>query len=151
GGQKNKTAMFVSVESGDFTSAIEAVGDIEGLTSGTIGGFPGSTYLIIKPLNQTRHLKLLRWTGLIKDQEFFRTAAQASAKPIDLSPLTKGGPARWGDPLITKGKLGSTTTDNGQPTTDQPYIVDTLTAPEENPFKSYLRFSGHDFFKNGDM
>ena len=31
-----------------------------------------------------------------------------------------------------------------------PYVVDTLTAPDDNPWKSYLRFSGHDFFKNGN-
>ncbi len=31
-----------------------------------------------------------------------------------------------------------------------PYAVDTLTAPDDNPWKSYLRFSGLDFFANGD-
>ena len=30
-----------------------------------------------------------------------------------------------------------------------PYVVDTLTAPEENPYKSWLRFTGLDFFPDG--
>ena len=34
--------------------------------------------------------------------------------------------------------------------TDGPYAVDTLTAPDDNPWHSFLRFGGHDFFKNGD-
>ena len=31
-----------------------------------------------------------------------------------------------------------------------PYVVDTLTAPDDNPWKSFIRFSGVDFFSNGD-
>src|SRR6185369_5512256 len=54
--------------------------------------------------------------------------------------LTKGGPARWEQVLTTQGTLG---------TEDGPYAVDTLTAPEDNPWHSWLRFGGFDFFADG--
>ncbi len=69
-------------------------------------------------------------------------AATDVTRTEDLSELIHGGPARYPQPLITKGVLGKN---------DQPYTVDTLTPPEENPWKSFLRFGGHDFFKNGDI
>jgi hypothetical protein len=60
--------------------------------------------------------------------------------PLDLAPYTKGGPAQWPQTVVTKGTLG---------TGDGPYVVDTLTAPEENPYKSWMRFGGMDFFADG--
>jgi len=58
----------------------------------------------------------------------------------DPTPLTKGGPPRYPDPVVTKGARG----DKGGP-----YEVDTLTAPDDNPWKSWLRFTGLDFFPDG--
>ena len=58
----------------------------------------------------------------------------------DPATLTKGGPARFPEPVVTKGVRG----DKGGP-----YEVDTLTAPDENPWKSWLRFTGLDFFPDG--
>ena len=54
--------------------------------------------------------------------------------------LTKGGPARWGTALETKGKLASG---------DEPYVADEITLPDDNPFHSWLRPGGHDFFRDG--
>ena len=58
-------------------------------------------------------------------------------------PLTAAlpGPAIWGDALETKGKLG---------TDDEAYVLDEITLPEPNPYNSWLRLGGHDFFPNGD-
>ncbi len=61
-------------------------------------------------------------------------------EPLDLAQYTKGGPAEWTQTVETKGTLG---------TGDGPYVVDTLTAPEENPYKSWIRFGGMDFFADG--
>jgi glucose/arabinose dehydrogenase len=70
------------------------------------------------------------------------TPALATFSPArNLAALTTGGPARFPEPVVTKGVLGSGA---------GPYAVDTLTAPVDNPWKSFLRFGGHDFFKNGD-
>jgi len=57
----------------------------------------------------------------------------------DLPNLTKGGPARY-EPLKTKGILG----DN-----KSAYTVDTLTIPEKNPWHSWIRPTGLDFFSDG--
>jgi hypothetical protein len=53
----------------------------------------------------------------------------------------KGGLPRWGEPLLVPGKLSTNTT--------EPYVVDTLTVPETNPFNSWIRCSGIDFFSDG--
>jgi hypothetical protein len=59
---------------------------------------------------------------------------------LDLSEFTKGGPARWKDEIVTKGQIGTGT---------GAYVVDTITVPEENPYKSWMRFGGVDFFADG--
>jgi glucose/arabinose dehydrogenase len=58
----------------------------------------------------------------------------------DLAAHCKGGPARSTSTITTKGVLGKE---------EGPLVVDTLTLPEDNPSKSWLRLSGLDFFKDG--
>jgi glucose/arabinose dehydrogenase len=58
----------------------------------------------------------------------------------DLSAHCKGGPSHWPAPLVTKGVLGK---DEG------PLAIDTLTLPDDNPWKSWLRTSALDFFPDG--
>jgi glucose/arabinose dehydrogenase len=60
---------------------------------------------------------------------------------IDPETLTKGGPARWAQPVETKGVLGEGN--------DAAYVVDTLAVPEKNPWNSWIRFGGLDFFDGG--
>lgn len=60
--------------------------------------------------------------------------------PEDPAALCSGGPPRWGEPQVTRGALG------GGP---GPYAVDTLVLPEANPWKSWLRLTGLDFFSDG--
>ncbi len=64
----------------------------------------------------------------------------ATGAVADLSQLTHGGPAQWTETVTTQGTLGIG---------DGPYVVDTLTAPEQNPYHSWMRFGGMDFFKDG--
>jgi hypothetical protein len=66
-----------------------------------------------------------------------KIAAHLKGSIEDLSALTKGGPARWTDSIKTQGTLGSG---------DGPYLVDTITAPDSNPWNSWIRFGGLDFF-----
>jgi len=58
----------------------------------------------------------------------------------DVQSLCHGGPELWKQTVVTKGTLGKE---------DGPYVVDTLTAPEENPYKSWMRIGGFDFFSDG--
>jgi hypothetical protein len=59
---------------------------------------------------------------------------------VDPQTLTKGGPARWNAAIETRGKLGDET---------EQYAADEIVLPEDNPFHSWLRPGGHDFFANG--
>lgn len=79
------------------------------------------------------------WSGPKADLPKFIAAAKKLSPVPDLKSLTRGGPALWGAPLPAKGKLGKE---------DAPYVVDTITLPDDNPWKSWLRLSGFDFFKN---
>lgn len=65
-----------------------------------------------------------------------------SSPAVDLASLTQGGPARWNPPLATQGKLGRD---------DGPFAVDEITPPPDgsNPWHSWMRFGGFDFFKDG--
>ena len=60
--------------------------------------------------------------------------------PQDLAPLTKGGPPIWNAELTTRGELG---------VGEGPYIVDTIVAPDSNPWNAWMRFAGLDFFPDG--
>lgn len=59
-------------------------------------------------------------------------------KGTNLRRLIQGGPPRWNPPISTRAKSGDT---NG------PFVVEEITAPETA--KSWLRFGGFDFFKDG--
>jgi putative heme-binding domain-containing protein len=59
---------------------------------------------------------------------------------LDLKLLTRGGPPRWPQKLETRVVIGPD---------DGPFAVDTLTAPETNPWLAQMRFTGLDFFPDG--
>ena len=68
------------------------------------------------------------------------TIASLLPEPVDPLSLTKGGPARFEQKVITtEGKKGNE---------DDPFAVDVLTVPnkEENPWNSWMRLGGFDFF-----
>ena len=92
----------------------------------------GRTFLSIPPHKNTERMVV----------EIFRgdSSAQLKWPNEDLTKYCKGGPANWPQTVTTHGTLG---------TGDGPYVVDTITAPEDNPYKSWLRFSGFDFFSDG--
>ncbi len=58
----------------------------------------------------------------------------------DLSALCKGGPAHWTQTIELQGTLGATA---------GPYVVDNITAPDKNPWNSWFRAGGFDFFSDG--
>lgn len=79
--------------------------------------------------------------GASAEAETLATAAKAVAAPADLTALTKGGPAHWTETVTTKGTLASTS--------NEPYVLDTIEVPLENPYKSWMRLGGLDFFADG--
>jgi len=73
--------------------------------------------------------------------------AEQAAAPLlddpapDLDALTTGGPELWPDRLTTTAEIGLN---------DGPFAVDTLTHPEANPWLAQMRFTGLDFYEDGD-
>ncbi|HZK79907.1 MAG TPA: DUF6797 domain-containing protein, partial [Humisphaera sp.] len=65
---------------------------------------------------------------------------KAASTVEDVESLCHGGPALWGDAMVTTGTRGR---DSG------PYAVDKVTLPEENPFKAWMRTTAVDFFSDG--
>jgi len=98
----------------------------------------GQAVLRIPARRQTTTFRVALLTG--KSETPQRPEASKSPLP-DLLAMTRGGPAQWGAAIETQGKLG---------TGEGPYLVDEITAPDDNPYNSWLRFGGHDFFPNGD-
>jgi glucose/arabinose dehydrogenase len=94
--------------------------------------------------------RLAIWNGPQKDTDELTKVTQAEwVNPIvDPATLTKAGPPHWTEELTTKGVLG--TAPAGKNAGDKAaYVVDTLTVPETNPYNSWLRFAGFDFFPDG--
>ena len=65
---------------------------------------------------------------------------QAAKPTTALSELCKGAPAQWAKTVETKGTIGQG---------DGAYVVDSVTIPFENPYNSWIRFGGFDFFSDG--
>jgi len=76
----------------------------------------------------------------LKGLDSFAALVKASAAPEDLMSLSKPGQSRW-KTLTTVGEIASPT---------QPYVVDTITVPYDNPDKALMFLTGVDFLDNGD-
>lgn len=58
----------------------------------------------------------------------------------DLTVHTKGGPSHWNPEIETKGTLAPDTS---------AYVIDTVSLPDKNPWKSWMKPTGFDFFPDG--
>ena len=61
--------------------------------------------------------------------------------PTNLADFTKPGPAHWPQTLTTKSDMAKDA--------KQPYVLDTIGVPFDNPWKSWMRIGGIDFFADG--
>lgn len=59
---------------------------------------------------------------------------------LELEPLTRGGPARWGQEVTTTSVAGKA---------DGAFITDTFPLPVDNPWHSWMRPGGFDFTPDG--
>ena len=128
---KGKTVIGVSVskpeEKANWDAAIEKATSPRVLLTLPASKTPTAFKLVVGKLGKD---DAARFADRLKDD----------ATSLDLARYTRGGPSRWPQAVTTKGTLG---------TGDGPYVVDTLTAPDENPYKSWIRFGGMDFFADG--
>jgi glucose/arabinose dehydrogenase len=82
------------------------------------------------------------WSGAEHDATKALAAADRTGAPRDLTSLLKGGRPLWPQTVETKGRRAA----------DDPksaYVLDTLTLPDENPYKSWMRVGGFDFLPDG--
>jgi hypothetical protein len=83
--------------------------------------------------------KILMAAGGEAKKDAFAALVKGSPTALDLSTLTRGGPARWAETVTTQGVLGK---DKGA------YVVDTLSLPTTNPWKAKMRVGAFDFFSD---
>ncbi|MBA3700110.1 MAG: hypothetical protein H0W78_14770 [Planctomycetes bacterium] len=100
----------------------------------TIAEITGREIGIIPPRKEARTFFVV-----ISQKEEIPQSADAFAGLMS-EKLINGGPARWPETITTQLTPG---------TGDGPYVVDTVTAPDDNPWKSWMRFGGLDFFPGG--
>jgi mono/diheme cytochrome c family protein/DNA-binding beta-propeller fold protein YncE len=74
------------------------------------------------------------------DATSLATLAKTYTEPLDLSPLTRGGPPKWPQPVSTTSVAGKE---------DGLFITDDFPLPHENPWQSWLRPCGFDFTPDG--
>ena len=143
----NSAELSMQVASGDGATVADGLGMIaEGdevvvvgvVAGGTLAASDNRVTLTIAP--NTKAVKVLIWRGAKADVAAFKSALSASTKPVDVTPMTKGGKPRWAETVTVEGKLGSG---------DEAYVVDAITVPYENPYKCYMRTTGLDFFSDG--
>ncbi len=103
----------------------------------------GTLRLVIPRGAEPLRCKLLYapWDDRLDPQPLAEQLAQVPPAE-DLELLTRGGPTNWPETLqTTVGPLGAA---------DGPFQAEELTLPKENPWRSWMRFSGFDFFADGD-
>ena len=104
-----------------------------GAPAGVVLAIDGNRILMKVPAGASGVFKLV----LTGDED---AAVLKAAPAVDPASLAKGGPARWTQTIETKGVVAKN---------DAPYVVDTITLPDENPYGSKLRLGGVDFFSDG--
>src|SRR5258706_1154140 len=96
--------------------------------------------LILRPCAERGIVKLL--VGRAMPHKFPNTDIESRlpAAMVDPKTLCAAAALNWPQILSTTGKLA---------VGSAPYVVDTLTMPEHNPWKSWMRFLAFDFFSDG--
>ncbi len=100
---------------------------------------PARVELQLPALAEGQAFKLVYWKG--KPGESAK-GMPASRSVANLRDFTRGGPAHWPQTVTATGA-------QGKATPGFPYIVDTIGIPSDNPYKSWIRIGGMDFFKDG--
>ena len=98
----------------------------------------GYTFLSIPKSSSPQRIKVL--ISNKPEAALKEIAMKSSVESLDH--LTKGGPSSWEELVTTEIKTSSDT--------KSAYVVDNLQVPEENPYDSWMRMTGFDFYKNPD-
>jgi mono/diheme cytochrome c family protein len=102
----------------------------------------GHVRLAIPAGDDPAHLKVVyvRFEGEEQAARFEQLLAD-SPPPEVLEPRTHGGQPKWKQSITTKPSvIGSG---------DGPYVAEEITVPHDNPYRSWMRLGGFDFFEDG--
>ena len=125
------------VDGGATTTAVAVIG----LPKAKLEVDPNGRVTLHLPAVPDAVFQIAIWNGPKDDLPKSADLLKPSRELPDVLLQALPGPALWGDALETKGKLG---------TGDDAYLLDDITLPDPNPYNSWLRLAGHDFFPNGD-
>ena len=95
--------------------------------------------LRLPPSDEGRRWKL--FFAADGDVERLATVLREAPAPLALAELTRGGPSRFAREVSTRGRLGPVS---------GPYVVDEITLPVDNPWKSRMRPGDFAFFEGED-
>ncbi len=149
----------------DGVAPLAFTGEADGVAAGTVAwldqalvadqrtavrvlGAPAQARLLVRggriELRLPAHREPLRLTIAMTtgaDAAVIGSALAAVPAPADASAWCRGGAARW--PVQTT--VGTRGADQGA------YTIDTLALPSDNPWKSWIRPTAHDFFADGRL
>ncbi|HJO57429.1 MAG TPA: cytochrome c [Nitrospinaceae bacterium] len=126
----------LKTESGDGSLAVGCTTDATGVEWALEGSH---IRLRIPASSSDTNIKLVLFRSTDTQLKKLAGAGFRVSDPVDLSQFTSGGPANWNQELTTVAKLGSD---------EHPVTWDYITAPMQNPWNSYLRFGGFDYFED---
>ena len=123
------------------------------VAAAVLGGTPGTEWL--ETANGDLRLRIPRGSKPVRLQvvlsplpnedepviDSFLQAIEGYPAPADLTTLTNGGPARWTKTITTRSRTV------GSPV--HPYVIEDITEPSPNPYRSWMRLGGFDFFADG--
>ena len=148
---------------------VEVTGDVEGMTSSQEGG---DVFLHIPPSDRVRAVQVRRRLGVPSAPSAQSAPSEAAIDLFagdapDLTAMTRGGPAQWGETIAAAGALDVPRAhydplyyedeDRDIPEKlvdlpeDYPYTVDRIGLPFANPWNSWIRPTALAFFPNGRL
>ncbi len=122
---------------GDIVTKVRLDNAPEGVS---LSAKDGNVLLTIAKGTKPASFNLVVWSGAAAKAADF---AKLSSSGVTMVEFTKPAANRWPESVMTKGTNATSTTPDGS------YVTDSLTVPENNPWKRRIRIGGLDFFKDG--
>jgi hypothetical protein len=136
-----RAANTAPAQSTESTSTVVAViGGVDGMKWLTTDR--GDLRLLVPAATSPTQLKIL--VGLSKvesDTTQFLKLVQSCPPAADLNLALRRGPRRWKESVTTRVERMANS--------DQPYVAENISLPLDNPYRSWMRVGGFDFFKDG--
>ena len=105
-----------------------------------VSGADGKLSVTFDARDKTQSIQLIVWSGGLEQLDTALALTSRATTTPSVHVLAGPGPPHW-TTLTTRGQKGFGS---------QPYLIDTLTVPYENPSQALFFTSGVDFLNNGD-